>query len=117
MPISIETQRVMDASQAALSQSFSQQEINNIAYFINVASGKANNLTNEEKVSLETFFENAVNNQSLNKKVSKAIKSMPPELDNMATALGYIRNFCYKTRFVDNIEGINKKTVRNLELL
>ena len=117
MAVSIETQQLINASQTVLQQSFSQEEINNIAYFIDVASGKADNLTTEEKASLETFFENAVNNQSLNKKVSKAMKSMTPELAKMSSALGFIRNFCYKTRFMDNIEGINKKTIRNLELL
>lgn len=117
MPISIETQQLMDASQAVLKQSMSQEEISSIAYFVEVASGKADNLSNEEKASLETFFENAVNNQDLNKKVSKAMKSLPEELAVTSQALGFVRNFCYKTRFMDNIEGINKKTVRNLELL
>lgn len=117
MPLSIETQQLMDASHEVLKKSFSQEEINSIAYFVEVASGKANNLSNEEKASLETFFENAVNNQDLNKKVSKAMKSKPQELAVTSRALGFVRNFCYKTRFMDNIEGINKKTVRNLELL
>ena len=117
MPLSIETQQLMDASHEVLKKSFSQEEINSIAYFVEVASGKANNLSNEEKASLETFFENAVNNQDLNKKVSKAMKSMPQELAVTSQALGFVRNFCYKTRFMDNIDGINKKTVRNLELL
>ena len=117
MPISIETQQLMDISQAILQQSLSQEEISGIAYFIEVANGKLNNLTNEEKASLETFFENAVNNQGLNNKISKAMKSTSPEFAEMSKALGFVRNFCYKTRFMDNIEGINKKTVRNLELL
>ena len=43
----------MDASQAVLKKSFSQEEISSIAYFVEVASGKANNLSNEEKASLE----------------------------------------------------------------
>ncbi|MEM6338338.1 MAG: hypothetical protein AAF673_00220, partial [Pseudomonadota bacterium] len=118
MPLSIETQELIDASQPAL-KSFSQEEINSIAYFVEVGSGKANNLTTEEKASLEKFFENAINNQDLNKKVSKAMKSMPQEqkLAGMSNALGFVRNFCYKTRFMDNINAINKKTVRNLELL
>ena len=116
MPLSIETQQLIGASQPAL-KSFSQEEINSIAYFVEVGSGKANNLTTEEKASLEKFFENAINNQDLNKKVSKAMKSMPQELAGMSNALGFVRNFCYKTRFMDNINAINKKTVRNLELL
>ncbi len=41
---------------------------------------------------------------------------MPQELAVTSKASGLVRNFCYKTRFMDNIEEINKKTARNLEL-
>ena len=45
------------------------------------------------------------------------MKSLLPEMNAVSSALGHVRSFCYKTRFIDNIDGINKKTVRNLELL
>ena len=117
MAISDETQALIDTSQSILIKTLSQEEINGLAYFIDVASGRGDNVTTDEKLSLEKFFTNAINNQDLNKKISETMKQLSPEMGIVSRALGHVRNFCYKTRFIDNIAGINKKTIRNLELL
>ncbi|MBA2628964.1 MAG: hypothetical protein H0U78_02895 [Rickettsiaceae bacterium] len=117
MAISEEVQQLMSVSQSMLRKTLSQEEINGLTYYIAVSRGQGGDLSAEEKGSLEKFFEKAVNNQALNKKISKAMKGLTPEMDVVSGALAQVRNFCYKTRFVDNIDGINKKTVRNLELL
>ena len=93
-----------------------QKEIDGLTHFIDVLNRQDGNLTKEEQVVLETFFENAVNNQDLNKRISKAMKSLPTEMETVLSALTQVRSFCYKTRFINNIDGINKKIVRNLEL-
>ena len=117
MAISEEVQQLMSVSQSTLKKILSQEEINGLTYYISVSREQGDDLSAEEKASLEKFFEKAVNNQALNKKLSKAMESLAPEMGEVSDALAQVRSFCYKTRFIDNVDGINKKTIRNLELL
>lgn len=101
---------------SALSAHLKESEARFVQLFQKLTINEIN--TDSQKAFLATMLERAIGNKTFNSKLT----AFSQEKGNISYAkyqyaVGDIKYFSYKTRHFDKINDINKKCIRNLELL